>query len=59
MTVHPSILNTVVGGGGWIAQWRVQDLKEGGAKPIARKIKPRPQKPLTTPLINAFLKIAG
>ena len=44
-------------------QWRIQDLKEGGAKPIAckaraQKFKPRPQT-LTTPLANTFLKIAG
>ncbi len=33
-------------------QWRIQDLREGGAKSIACNF-------LATPLINAFLKIAG
>jgi hypothetical protein len=36
----------------WPTQWRIQDLKEGAARSIARKL-------LATPLINAFLKVAG
>ena len=50
---------------GYQPQWRIQDLKEGGARSIAREARARAQnfshapKTLTTPLIYAFLKIAG
>ena len=40
-------------------QWRVQDLKEGGAMLIVRKSLNYAPKTLTMPLANAFLKIAG
>ena len=40
-------------------QWRIQDLEEGGARLIAREKYSHTPKTLTTPLIYAFLKIAG
>jgi hypothetical protein len=46
-----------------ILLWRSQDLHEGGAKPFAgeacAKNLSHAPKLLTTPLVNAFLKIAG
>ena len=40
-----------------VVQWRIQDLRKGGAISIAREARAQKFKP--RPPINAFLKVAG